>query len=174
VKILHWLVEEGKAIAWVTLYFAACFVVILLMKQFWLAEYGIRFTGLTMALVAALVTAKVIIVLDHVPLIRWLGGAPGIVTVVVRAAVYTAVVLVVMLLEKAFEARAEYGGFTSAVTDIFGHPELPQIYATTIALGLAFLAYNVFETIRQGIGDDRMVELFLSRRATGEQNAQGA
>jgi hypothetical protein len=173
-RILRWLVEELKAIAGVTLYFAACFVLILLMKHFWLEEYGIRFTGIAAALVAALVTAKVIIVLDHVPLTRWLGGAPGIVSVVVRSAVYTAVVLVVMLLEKAFEARAEYGGFTSAVANIFHHPELPQLYATMIAVGLSFLAYNVFELMRQAVGGDRMVELFLSRRVPPGRHAQGA
>lgn len=165
-KFLHWLREEIRSVALVTLYFAVCFVLILLMKQFWLAEYGIRFSGLTIALLAALVTAKVIIVLDHVPLTRWLGGAPGIVLVLVRSAVYTAVVLLVMLLEKAFEARAEYDGFTSALVNIFQHPELPQLYATTIAVGLAFIAYNAFETVRQGIGHDRFVALFLSRHAT--------
>lgn len=163
-RFVHWLLEELRSIAVVTLYFVACFVVILLMKQFWLAEYGIRFTGVAMALVAALVTAKVIIVLDHVPLTRWLGTAPGIVTVVVRSTLYTAVVLAVMLLEKAFEARAEYGGFTSALTNIFEHPETPQIYATTIAIGLSFLAYNAFEVVRRAIGDERLREMFLSRR----------
>ena len=164
-RILHWLGEELRAIAWVTLYFAACFVVILLMKQFWLAEYGIRFSGVAMALVAALVTAKVIIVLDHVPLTRWFRGAPGLVTVVVRSALYTAVVLVVMLLEKAFEARAEHGGFTSALTKVFEHPELPQLWATMIAVGLAFLAYNAFEVVRRAVGDARVREMFLASKA---------
>jgi len=45
-KILRWLVEEAKAIASVTLYFAACFVVIMFVKQLWLAEYGIEFSGI--------------------------------------------------------------------------------------------------------------------------------
>lgn len=173
-KIVRWLGDELRSIASVTLYFAACFVVILLMKQFWLAEYGIRFSGMAMALVAALVTAKVIVVLDHVPLTRWLGGAPGLVSVVVRSALYTGVVLVVLLLEKAFDSRAAYGGFTSAVAGIFEHPEMPQIYATTIAIALSFLAYNVFGVMGQAIGRDRTVELFLSRKAAGRRNAQGA
>ena len=165
-KALHWLVEEGKAVAIVTLYFAACFVVIMLLKQLWLADYGIEFSGIAAALVAALVTAKVVIILDNVPLRRWLHGTPGVVEVVVRSAVYTLAVLAVMLLEKAFETRTEQGSFLAALANVFSYPDMPKIWATSIAVGLAFLAYNVFETIRRAIGDRRMFELLLSRKAT--------
>jgi len=164
-KVLHWLVEEGKAVAIVTLYFAACFAVIMLLKQLWLAEYGIEFSGIATALLAALVTAKVVIILDHVPLLRSLQASPGIVEVVARSAVYTLGVLAVLLLEKAFEARAEQGGLLTALANVFKHRDMPKIWATAIAVGLSFLAYNVFETIRRAIGDRRMVELFLSRKA---------
>lgn len=165
-KALHWLVEEGKAVATVTLYFAACFVVIMLLKQLWLADYGIEFSGIAAAFLAALVTAKVVIILDKVPLRRWLDGTPGVIEVVLRSAVYTLAVLVVMLLEKTFEVRTEQGGFVAALANIFGHPDVPKICATSIAVGIAFLAYNVFETIHRAIGDRQMFELFLSRKAT--------
>ena len=160
-KALHWLVEEGKAIALVTLYFAACFAAIMLLKQLWLVEYGIEFSGVATALVAALVTAKVVIVLDTTPLTKWLQGSPGLIEVGARSAV-----LAVMVMEKAFESRTEYGGFTVALANVFGHPEMPNVWATTIAVGLSFLAYNAFGVIRRAIGAERMIELFLSRNAT--------
>lgn len=109
-QILRWLVEEARSIAWITLYFAACLVVIMLLKQLWLAEYAIAFSGIATALVAALVTAKVVIVLDHAPLTRWLRNSPGIIEVITRSAVYTLGVLVALVLERAFEARTEQGG----------------------------------------------------------------
>ena len=165
-KILRWLVEEGKAIATVTLYFAACFVVIILLKQLWLADYGIEFSGIATALVAALITAKVVIILDQVPLTRWLQRSPGIIEVITRSAVYTFAVLVVMLVEKAFESRAEQGSLVVALASVFGHPDMSKVWATTIAVGLSFLAYNAFEIIRRAIGAKRMLELFLSRNAT--------
>ena len=165
-KVFHWLAEEAKSIALVTLYFAACFAVIMLLKRLWLVEYGIEFSGVATALVAALITAKVVIILDHVPLTRWLQGSPGIIEVSARSTLYTAAVLVVMLLEKAFESRTEYGGFTAALANIFDHPDMPKVLATTIAVGLSFLAYNVFGVVRRAIGAKRMIELFLSRNAT--------
>jgi hypothetical protein len=165
-KVLHWLVEEGRTIALVTLYFAACFAIIMLLKQLWLVEYGIEFSGVTTAIVAALITAKVVIILDKVPLTRWLQGSPGIIEVSARSALYTTAVLVVMLLEKAFESRTEQGGLMVALANIVGHPDMPKVWATAIAVGLSFLAYNAFGVVRRAIGTKRMVELFLSRNAT--------
>jgi hypothetical protein len=165
-KVLHWLAEEAKSIALVTLYFAACFAVIMLLKRLWLVDYGIEFRGIATALVGALVTAKVVIILDKVPLTKWLQGSPGIIEVGARSALYTAAVLVVMLLEKAFESRAEYGGFTVALVNVFEHRDIPKVWATTIIVGLSFLAYNFFGVVRRAMGAKRMVELFLSRNVT--------
>lgn len=164
-KILRWLVEEARSIAWVTLYFAACFTIIMLLKQLWLAEYGIAFSGIATALVAALVTAKVVIILDHAPLTGWLRNSPGIIEVITRSTLYTVGVLVVLVLERAFEARTEQGGMMAALANVFAHPGLPRLWATTIAVGLSFLAYNAFGVIGRAIGVRRMVEVFLSRHA---------
>lgn len=164
--MLHRLREELRSIALVTLYFAACFIVIMLLKQMWLAEYGIEFTGISVALVAALVTAKVMIVLDHVPLAQRLRGWPGAIEVATRSAVYTSVVLLVLVIEKAFESRAEQGGLMPALANILQHPDLPNLVATTIAIGLAFLAYTAFAIVHRDIGGQRMREIFLSRHAT--------
>jgi hypothetical protein len=129
-KFLRWLAEEAKAIASVTLYFAA------------------------------------VIVLDQIPLTRWLQGSRGIVELITRSALATAV-LVAMLCEKAFESRAEQGDLISALTNVFDHPDMPKLWATALAVGLSFLAYNAFELVRRAIGAKRMVELFLRRNATG-------
>jgi hypothetical protein len=164
-KILRWLVEEAKAIASVTLYFAACFVVIMFLKQLWLAEYGIEFSGIATALVAALVTAKVVIILEHAPLTKWLQGSPGIIEVITRSAVYTFAVLLVMIVEKAFEARTEHGSLMMSLANVFDHPDMPKLWATTICIGLSFLAYNAFAVVMRAMGRKQMVELFLSKNA---------
>ena len=172
-KILRWLIEEGKAIATVTLYFAACFIVIMLLKQLWLAEYGIEFTGIATALLAALVTAKVVIILDHLPLHRCLRNSPGVVEVLVRSTVYTLGGLLVMLLEKTFEARTEYGGVLPSLANVFEHRDMPNIWATSLAVGLSFLAYNIFDIMSRAIGNQSVVKLFFSRKVTAAQAAEG-
>jgi len=162
-RFLHWLADEFKAVVAVTLYFAACFIVFMVLKQLLLADYGIEFHGLSTALIGALVTAKVLIVLEKVPLTRWLQGRPAIVDVVVRSIVYTFATLVVLLLEKAFESRAEHGGLVEAVIRVLEHRDIHRVWAATLCVGLAFLAYNAFAVVRRDIGDRRLVDMFIAK-----------
>lgn len=167
--MLHWLAEELRSLAWLTFYFAACFVVIMLLKHLWLEEYGIAFSGVATALLAAVITAKVVIVLDYLPMTKWLQGLPGIVEVVTRSAIYTSFVLVVMIAEKAFESRAEHGGQIVAVRRVLEHPDMPAVYGSAIMIGLAFLSHHAFSIVRRDIGSKRMADLFLARKAKIDQ-----
>ncbi len=167
--MLRWLTAELRSLAWLTLYFAACYAIIMLLKQLWLEEYGIAFRGIATALVAAVITAKVVIVLDHIPMTRRLQALPGIIEVVTRSAIYTGFVLAIMTAEKVFESRAEHGGLINALEDILVHPDMPEVVGTAVMVALAFLSHHTFHIIHRNIGNKRMTELFLSRKAkTGQ------
>src|SRR5207245_9369352 len=62
--------SEIKTIGLVTLYFAICFGVMIFLKRLVLAEHQIEFRGLSIAIVGALIVAKVVAVMEHVPLGR--------------------------------------------------------------------------------------------------------
>ena len=164
-KFLHWLTDELKLLAGVTLYFAACFTLIMVLKQLLLAHYGIQFSGLATAVLVALVTAKVVIVLQKVPISRWLRHQPPILDVVVRTVFYTAATMAALLLEKAFEARGDYGGFGAALAGVFEHRDVHQVWATVIWTGLAFLAYNAFGVLYRELGGRQLRRLFFTRPA---------
>ena len=57
---------------------------IVLLKYLVLAEYQVAFHGLSVALVGALVLAKVVLVLEHVALGQWVRARPAWVDVVLR------------------------------------------------------------------------------------------
>lgn len=166
-KVLHWLVEEIRSVIVVTIYFAICFTLIMILKQLLLAEYGIAFSGLTSAVIIALVTAKVVVVLRKVPLSRLYDGQPGIVDVAARTVLYTFATLLALLLEKAFEVRGEYGGFLNAVAGIFDHREVSRVWATTLCVGLAFAAYNAFGVIFEAVGKKEVRRIFFARKPQG-------
>jgi hypothetical protein len=107
-------IRELRAVLLTTLYFALWFGVLMLLKRLLLAQYQIEFRGLSLALFGALVVAKVVLVLDHVPLGRWTRRHPAITDVLLRTLLYTIGVFIALLLEKAFEDRHEYGSFESA------------------------------------------------------------
>ena len=68
--------HELEAVVVVTLYFAAWLGVLMVLKKLVLAEYQIQFRGLSMVLVGSLVLAKVVLVLEHVPLGNWTRHRP--------------------------------------------------------------------------------------------------
>lgn len=160
-KFLHWLMEEVRSLLAVTLYFAACFTVVMILKQLLLTEYGIEFRGITTAIVVALVTAKVVIVLQKVPLTHWLRAQPAIVDVIVRTAFYTLATVAALLLERAFESRSAHGGFAAAVINVLEHRDIAQVWATTICVGLAFMAYNAFGVVRREVGGRQLWRIFF-------------
>jgi hypothetical protein len=65
------IMEEIKRIGIVALYFALCFGVTMLCKRLILAEYAVEFRGVTVALVGALVVAKVFLLIEKVSLGQW-------------------------------------------------------------------------------------------------------
>ena len=157
------LVEELKAIALTTLYFAVWLGVLMVLKKLILAEYHIHFKGLSMALIGALVLAKVVLILEHVPLGEWIDRRPAVYDVIVRTTFYAFGVLIVLLLEKAFEARHEYGGFLRALTRVFEHPDIPHVLANTICTAGALLVFNALTIVQEHLGEHGLGRLFLSQ-----------
>jgi len=159
-KLLAWLRHELTTVLLATLYFAACFLVAELLKYLVLEDYGIAFSGLSVALVLSLVTAKVVVLLDRAPL----GHRIGLLEVALRTAVYSATAFCIMLLEKAITTREAAGGFMPALAGILDHPEMPRIWATLICVGFAFAGYTAFMVLRREIGTAALSRSFLGKR----------
>ncbi len=154
--------DEIRAVVLATLYFAAWIGLLVLLKTLILAEYRIEFHGLSAALVGALVLAKVVLVLEHVPLGTWVRTRPALIEVVLRTALYAFGVFVVILFEKAFEGRHEHGGFGPSLTALFQHEEVHHVWANTICLSSALLGYNALSVVRRHLGKGGLIRLFLS------------
>lgn len=154
------LVEELKAVGVTTAFFAAWFLLLMLMQSLTLKEYGIEFFALSSVLVGALIVAKVVLVLEHVSLGRWTERQPAWVDVLVRTALYGLGVLAVFVLETAFESRHERGGFLPALIQIVDHPKAPQLLAAAIGVSLGLLFFNATAVMRRHLGDDGVRRLF--------------
>ncbi len=153
--------HEIKSIALVTLYFAACFLVLMFMKRLVLAQYGVEFRGISIALIGALVAAKVVLIMEKVPLGDWVRARPVIVDTLLRTLLYMVGVAVVQLLETAFESRHESGGFWPALLNVLHHRDIHHILANTIGIGGALLAFNVMTVLQLHLGSGHLRRLFL-------------
>ena len=154
--------NEIVSVMTLTLYFLVWFGFLMLLKYLLLSNYEIEFSGMSKAVIGALVLAKVVLVLEYVPFGAWVRSRAAWVDVVLRTTMYTAGVFVVMVAEKAFESRSEYGGFVEAATALFARVEIYQLWLDLICVCAALLSYNILSVIHKNIGKGALMKMLLS------------
>ena len=147
------LVNELKSLGIASLYFGVWIGVLVLLKKLILSEYNIEFAGLSAVLIGTLVLAKVVLILEHVPLGKWTLDKPAWVDVALRTALYSLGVVVVLLLEKGFEGRHEYGGFVASLTALIKGVDLSHVWANAICISGALLGYNILSMFSGYLGE---------------------
>ena len=152
--------EELRTLAIYTALFGAWFLTFLVMKDLILTEYAIEPVGVTTALVAALVLAKAVLLLEHVDLGAWSHRKPAWIEVALRTLLYAAGALLMLLLEKAFEARHEAGGFLNALAGVLQHRDIPHVLANAICATVALLLFNMNSVIRRHLGAGTVIRMF--------------
>jgi hypothetical protein len=153
--------HELKAIVLVTLFFATWLGVFMGLKVLILEDYQIHFGSVSAVLIGALILAKVVLILEHVPLGGWLRKQPVLMDVILRTLLYAFGTLVVILLEKAFESRHEQGGFRSALMNVFQHRDMLHVWANTICVTGALLFYNLLSALNRHLGAGGLSRVFL-------------
>ena len=161
-NIAQKLKHEIEAVLLLTLYFGSWIGSLVLLKYMILAEYDIPYDGLSVALLGALVLAKVVLILEYVPLGTWVKTSPAWIDILLRTALYALGVLVVLLLEKAFEGRHDHGGFSASFIALFQHADIKHIWLNTICLSAALLSYNMLSVVRKNLGKGALLRMFLS------------
>jgi hypothetical protein len=154
--------KEIRTVALTTLYFAVWFSLVAVLKTILLEEYRIEFRGMSLALIGALIVAKVVLVLEYVPLGSWVGKRAALLDVVLRTLLYTCGVAIVLLLERAFETRHEHGGFIRAVVLVFEDRDVHHVWFNTICVACALLLFNALAVLRRYVGEERLYPLFLA------------
>ncbi|NJN05871.1 MAG: hypothetical protein HC814_05175 [Rhodobacteraceae bacterium] len=147
-------------IAGTVAFFGAWIGTLVLLKTLVLQEYRIGFVGWSKVLVGALLLAKIVRWLDHIRLGGWFRARPAWVAVVVRTALYSAGLVVAMLLDAGFEGREEHGGFLAALDARRETASFPHLLVNSICLTGAFLIYNILFVLRSHLGGD-LFRLFL-------------
>ena len=154
--------HEIKAVITLTLYFGCWLGALVLLKYLILAEYKIVINQFSVALVGALVLAKVVLVLEYIPLGPWVRARPAWVDVVLRTTMYAFGVFVVLLIENAFEARHDYDSFGASIIAIFEQEDGKHVLLNTICLSAALLSYHMLSVVRKRLGKGALLRMFLT------------
>ncbi len=173
-KILKKILEEIKIILRTATYFAIVFILMMVMKKLYLKDYDIEFTGLSQALIGALIMSKVIILMEFISLGSWVQRQPPIVDVIIRTLLYSLGVLIVVVLEKAFEDRHEVSGFGDAISYVLSHRDIYHVWAQMIGVAGSIFVYNSFSVVQRTMGKNGLARLFFSTPLNRVEQLQAA
>jgi hypothetical protein len=165
--------EEIRSVGLYTLFFGAWFSMFMLMKDLVLSEYEIRFFDMSAVLVGALILAKVALLMEHVSLGAWTREKPAWVDVVVRTMLYSIGVLLVLILEKAFDVRHEQGGVLATLSRLLRHEDIYHVLANAICAGGALLTFNALSVMRRSLGAGTLRRIFLTSLQATESARRG-
>ncbi|HSZ33467.1 MAG TPA: hypothetical protein VK772_09150, partial [Puia sp.] len=148
-SVINSIFKEIKTIFRTAAYFATVFLLMMVMKKLYLRDYNIEFTGISQALIGALVLSKVVLLMGLISFGPWLRNQPSIVDICLRTLLYTLGVWIVIILEKLFERRHDAGGITDSISFLFSHRDIYHVWATTIGSGLSIFIYNAFSVVQR-------------------------
>lgn len=157
--------RELREIGLVTLYFLACFLLFLSLKKLLLEEYDVEVAVFSTAVVGALVTAKVVVLLEKTSFGNRFRSGPLALHVLWRSLAYTAIVFVVTVAERLFDLYREHGDLSGAVATLWAGRDFHHFLAMNLGVGLSFLVYNTFSEIDRHMGRGSLRRLFLGRGA---------
>jgi hypothetical protein len=157
-KLFH----EIRTVAIATVYFAIWLGLLMFLKTMILTEYKVEFSGISKALIGALILAKVVLVIDLIPLSKWTRLHPAVHFIIFRTLFNIVAVFILLLLEKAFESRHEYGGFGNSLSQVFQHRDVYHVWANVTVVSIAVFWFNVIFVLRRYLGEQKLRELFFS------------
>jgi hypothetical protein len=155
------LIKELKSVFMTTLYFFVWFGALMVIKVLLLREYEIEFYGFSKVLIGALILAKVVLILEYVPL-SFTKKQLVIVGLIIRTILYLGGVFLVLILERSFESRHEYGGFGNALMNVFSDVNIYHFWVNCIVVFGALLFFNLWSIMKKRLGDRWIYHVLFS------------
>ena len=162
--------EELKAYWVITLYlwlFLGCFTVY---RRLILADSGVSYLHYGIALIEALVIAKVVLIGRIFGFTRRFDHQPLVVPVLYKSAVFALLVMLFGVVEHLVVAWFHGNGLLGGLSEI-AETGAYEIGARAVMLTVAFVPFFAFTEIGRTIGMERLRSMFFSTR-TPEQGAQ--
>ncbi len=140
---------------------AACLVVFTDRLLLWGSE--IKTTTFAAALVAGLIIAKVLLVVDMLPFVDAFPDRPLVYNIAWKAPIYVAAVLVFRYLERLIHHFFAGAGLAAASALAVQPFTQPAFWATAIWIVVLFLVFLTTRELSRTLGKDRMRLIFFGR-----------
>jgi len=159
-KIFHEVAEYWINVVYLTLMFAA----FTQYRRFILAAYDITYTNYWVAVIEALILAKVIMIGGVFRLGRGLEQKPLIYPTLYKTVVFSLFVGVFTLIEHAIKGLWQGKGLTGGLVDFFGKGS-HELLAGCLIIFVALIPFFAVKELARVLGEDKIRTLFFRRRA---------
>jgi len=148
------------------IFFFVAFQTISFTRALMLKEYGISVSSFAAATVAALVVAKVILLLDLLPAINRYPEKPLIYNVAWKTLLYVLAALFVRYLEHLFDFYRQQGSLVAAHRQLMAELVWPHFWAVQIWLLVLLFVYCALRELIRSLGRERVIEMFFGTRGS--------
>jgi len=158
-------IEELKEF-WITSLYLFIFLgAFALYRRMVLAEFGVTYLHYGIALIEALVIAKVVLIGRAIGLERLCecGGGPLILPVVLKSAIFALLATLFAVVENIVEGLIRKKDWASIASNGFGIGSL-ELFARMTMLFVSFIPFFAFWEIGHLLGRRELIEMFFSRR----------
>jgi hypothetical protein len=159
-KIFHEMIEYWINVIYLTLMFAA----FTQYRRLILAAYDITYTNYWVAVIEALILAKVIMIGDVARLGRGLEQKPLIYPTLYKTAVFTLFLGIFTVLENVIKGLWKGTGFTGDSVAFLGKGP-HEFIANVMIVFVAFIPFFAFKELGRVLGEDKIWTLFFRRTA---------
>ncbi|GJM22824.1 MAG: hypothetical protein DHS20C15_27390 [Planctomycetota bacterium] len=160
-KVVAWFKEELVKIIPITIFFFVAFQLLALTQALMLREYGIEFGAFMNATIGALIVAKVVLLVDMLPLLNRFPERPLIYNVVWKTLIYFIAAFAVRYLEKLIEFWNELGDLGAANTQLLEKVVWPHFWVVQIWLFVLFFLFCTLRELVRVLGKQRVRAMFL-------------
>ena len=158
-KIVHEMVEYWINVGYLTIAFAS----FTQYRRLVLAAHDITYTNYWVAVIEALILAKVIMIGDVLRIGRGLEGTPLIYPTLYKTAIFTLFVGIFTVLENVIKGLWKGTGFTGDLVELLGKGP-NEFLANCLVVFVAFIPFFGVKELGRVLGEDKIRALFFRRR----------
>ena len=163
-KVTAWLKEEIIEVIPPAIFFIITFHIIAITRALMLEQYGIKATTVASATIAALVVAKVVLIVDMLPFINRFPEKPLIYNTLWKTFIYIFAALLVRFLEHWLPLLWKYASIREATLHLWQQVEWSHFWAIHIWLLVLFFVYCGFRELVRALGRREVIDLFFRRK----------
>ena len=159
-KVFHEMVEYWISVIYLTLVFAA----FTQYRRFLLADCGIAYTNYWVAVIEALILAKVIMIGAVVRLGRGLEHKPLIYPTLYKAVVFSLFVIAFTVVEHAVKGLWSGKGLTGSLVELY-RERFHELLAGTVVIFVALIPFFGVKELGRVLGEEKIRALFFRSRS---------